>query len=56
MGNCGGCYNLLFFKRLPEFTYFGSLYVEPERYGTKYIEYDSFNNKIYEQVISANTR
>ena len=54
-GNCGGCYQLLFFSISTGFKYLGSTYYDPDKYGylsgtaaRKYIEYDSNGHRIKE--------
>jgi hypothetical protein len=55
IGNCGGCYSLLFFSTSNKFEYLGMVYYEPDKYGyhngiinRKYIEYDFRDIKINE--------
>lgn len=55
MANCGGCYDVLFFRRNPDFEYIGKVYYDPDKYGRgpnapnrKYVEFGPENNKVRE--------
>ena len=57
MGNCGGCYDLLFFSNTNKFKYLGRVHYEPDKYTwdektmkRMYIEYSPLDVKTNEYI------
>ena len=57
MGNCGGCYSILFFSTANKFKYLGRVHYEPDKYTwdektikRMYIEYSPLDVKTNEYI------